>query len=110
MNESGLTHLFIMPFTMEQIASNLGQLGVMLGGLDTLPVLDQTGLSGRYDFNIKFLRPPKGPPSASPDAEPAVFGETFTDALRNQAGLRITRRTGPVNVFIVDHVEQPTGN
>ena len=107
---NGLTHLFIMPFTMQQIAGNLGQLGVMLGGLDPLPVVDETELSGKFDFNIKFLRAPKGPPAANADAEPSVPGATFTDALKMQAGLRLTKSRGPVNVFVVDHVEQPTDN
>jgi uncharacterized protein (TIGR03435 family) len=108
MPEDGLTHLFIMPFTMEQIAGNLGSLGVMLGGMDPLPVVDQTGLIGKYDFNIKFLRAPKGPQNS--EAEPALPAASFVDALRMQAGLRLTKRTGPVQVFVVDHVEQPTEN
>jgi len=110
MNENGLAHLFIMPFTMEQIAGNLGSLGAMLGGIDALPVVDQTGLSGRYDFNIKFLRAPKGPPPANADAEPALPAPNFIDALRIQAGLRLIKSRGPVNVFVIDHVEQPTEN
>jgi len=72
--------------------------------------VDQTGLSGRYDFNIKFLRAPKGPPPANADAEPALPAPNFIDALRIQAGLRLIKSRGPVNVFVIDHVEQPTEN
>jgi uncharacterized protein (TIGR03435 family) len=95
---------------MQQIAGNLGSLGPILGGMDALPVLDRTGLSGRYDFNIKFLRAPKGPQPVNADAEPALPAPSFLDALKAQAGLRMIKSKGPVNVFVVDHVEEPTEN
>ena len=103
-----MSELHIDDFTMEQIAGSLGNLIVVLGRMDSLPVLDQTGLEGKFDLKIEFAWESRGAPPAA-DAD-LPTGPTFTDALKSQAGLRLIKRTGPVNVFVIDHVEQPTEN
>ena len=54
---------------MEQIAtfvSSVGQLG--------RPVVDQTGLSGRFDFTLEFTPERKGPPPPQ-EVQPDTFRE-----------------------------------
>ncbi|HEV2619576.1 MAG TPA: TIGR03435 family protein [Acidobacteriaceae bacterium] len=67
------------------------------------PVVDRTGLSGRYDFELKWsldeLR------ATQPDAPPGIF-----TALEEQAGLKLERVTAPVDVLVVDGVERPSAN
>jgi uncharacterized protein (TIGR03435 family) len=109
-NQKPLSSLHIDDFTMEQIAGSLGTLIVVLGRMDSLPVVDQTGLAGKFDFKIEFAWEPRKPPTADADTEPPPSGLTFTDALKAQAGLRMVKRTGPVTVYLIDHVEQPTEN
>ena len=80
-------------------------------------VLDRTGLTGAFDLEFRFdaSRPipgagagggfpiqPGGP--ADPDA-PSIF-----TALEEQLGLKLEPQTGPVEVLVIDHVEQPTPN
>ncbi len=105
-----LSELHIDDFSMEQIAGSLGNLIVVLGRMDALPVVDETGLEGKFDFKVQFLWESRGTAPAEANAEPQVSGPGFTDALKTQAGLRLIKRTGPVQVFVVDHVEQPTEN
>ena len=76
-----------------------------LGELDHRPALDQTGLIGRFDFDIEFT-----PQRRTADAQPEAFGPTFAEALKNQLGLKLVKQTGPVNVFVIDHIEMPSPN
>jgi uncharacterized protein (TIGR03435 family) len=89
--------------TMEGIASTLG---LML----KQAVVDRTGLKGYYDFDVKWsaLEPPAGPPPA-PGFGAEGIG-LLISALQNQFGLRLTNATGPVEYWVVDHVEPPTDN
>jgi uncharacterized protein (TIGR03435 family) len=84
-----------------------------LAGVDR-PVFDHTGLSGFYNFSIEWIpalyaeltRKGVAPPEfATDDTEP-----TFTEALQDQLGLKLEPQTGRVDVFVIDHVEQPSEN
>ena len=92
-----------MAITMEQIADYLvTPIGTGWGGLDHRPALDQTGLGGKFDFDIAFT-----PQQTAADAQPEAFGPTSTEALKKQLGLKLVKQTGPVNMFVVDHIEMP---
>jgi uncharacterized protein (TIGR03435 family) len=105
-----LSHMRMMAFTMEQIAGGLEEIGTLMGGLDHLPILDRTGLAGRFDINLEFLRTLKNSQPPSADSTPEDPAPTFVEALRTQAGLKLVKQTGPVDVFILDHVEPPSEN
>lgn len=71
-------------------------------------VVDRTGLSGAWDFEITFaperpLNPPPGVefPPADPNA-PSLF-----TAMQEQLGLKLQSTKGPVEVLVVERVEQP---
>ena len=70
-----------------------------LGRLDR-PVVDQTSLSGNFDFTLEFTNHPQ------PDAE----GTTLQEALQDQLGLKLKTATAPLNTLVVDHVERPSEN
>ena len=81
--------------TMEHFASTLA------GQLQS-PVVDATGLTGKYDFSLKWVA---GPPS---DDAPGVNLES---ALPQQLGLTLRKMRSPVKVLFVDHIEKaPTEN
>jgi uncharacterized protein (TIGR03435 family) len=73
------------------------------GHVQGLPVVDCTGLQGRYNFTFKFDAGPEGrePPWYNP---PALF--TAIERL----GLKLEARRVPVDRLVVDHVERPTEN
>jgi uncharacterized protein (TIGR03435 family) len=73
-------------------------------GIDR-PVLDRTGLTGTYDLVFNFTSE-NIPPGYQPDES----GPTFLEALKDQLGLKLEAATGPVTVFVVDHVEKPSPN
>ncbi len=75
------------------------------------PVIDKTGLSGRFDFTMEWApqtnsaSPPDAPTTAS---EP--LGPTSLQALRDQLGLKLESARGPVRILVIDRVERPSAN
>jgi uncharacterized protein (TIGR03435 family) len=74
------------------------------------PVVDGTGLKGRYDFDLEWA-PDETQfggelPRASSDAQAAPL---FT-AIREQLGLEFKATRGPVDALVVDGAERPTEN
>jgi uncharacterized protein (TIGR03435 family) len=75
------------------------------------PVLDRTGLTGRWDVKLDYVpafvvgpNADQAPvPNASPDSGPYMFL-----ALRDQLGLKLESSKAPVDVVVIDHVERPT--
>jgi uncharacterized protein (TIGR03435 family) len=78
-------------------------------GLDR-PVVDRTGLSGKYDFAIEFTPQANGPLPSGAKFSPDPSGPTFVNALREQLGLRLEAETGPVDMLVVDYIEPPAAN
>jgi uncharacterized protein (TIGR03435 family) len=75
------------------------------------PVIDKTGLSGRFDFTIEW-KPASNipPPSDSPAAPPDAPAPTSLEALRDQLGLKAESAKAPVHILIIDKVERPSEN
>lgn len=72
------------------------------------PAVDQTGLTGNFDFRIQYSRDLIASPA--PGAEPVSQGPTFLEALKEQLGLKLKPTVAPVDVLVIDHVEQPSPN
>ena len=71
------------------------------------PVVDQTGLSGKFDFSLEFVPQPKAP---TREIQPETGGPTFLEALRDQLGLKLKSTTSSAEVVVIDHMEEPTPN
>lgn len=67
------------------------------------PVVDQTGLKGRYDFDLKWATDDGTATGA--DAPPGLF-----TAIREQIGLKLEPVKAPADVLVIDNVEKPTAN
>jgi uncharacterized protein (TIGR03435 family) len=86
------------------------------------PVVDKTGLTGRYDFQCTFTpddsqfagHPPQFPNqqnnanSTSDTAVPAA--PSLYDAVQQQLGLKLSAEKTAVDVIAIDHVEKPSAN
>lgn len=85
------------------------------------PVVDRTGLTGKYDFKVTFTpddsqfngHPPRLPPA--PGADGAATTETAAapslyEAVEEQLGLKLTAEKTGVDVIAIDHVEKPSPN
>ena len=70
-------------------------------------VMDRTGLSGEYDFTLRFI-PNRGVPG-SPTATAA--GDTIFTALEKQLGLGLQKNKAAMDIFVVDRIARvPTAN
>jgi uncharacterized protein (TIGR03435 family) len=71
-------------------------------------VVDETVLRGGYDFVLDGVRGPQQPMSAGTlqtDEEPSIF-----TILQEQLGLKLVPRKAPVEVVVINHVEEPSAN
>jgi uncharacterized protein (TIGR03435 family) len=100
--------------TMTELAAALPSIGVMP---DFPPILDATGIEGRYDFTLSFSPwnafPRTGTPPAADDgtASEPNGAIPIAEALQRQLGLRLESRKVPSTVLVIDHVnEMPTEN
>jgi uncharacterized protein (TIGR03435 family) len=87
--------------SIERIASIFSVVGMF-----DRPMLDHSGLNGNFDFSLEFTPEFKGPANFQPDPT----GPTFVEALQEQLGLKLESIIGPVDVLVIDHVEEPSAN
>src|SRR5262245_40511914 len=73
------------------------------------PVVDQTGLVGRYDFDLEFAPDERlwGGILKRPENtdKPDLF-----KAIQEQIGLRLEATTGAVDTIVIDAIERPSAN
>jgi uncharacterized protein (TIGR03435 family) len=67
------------------------------------PVVDQTGLQGRYDFQLKWSKDESS--TGDPNAPPGLF-----TAIQEQVGLKLQPVKAPADVLVIDKVERPSAN
>jgi uncharacterized protein (TIGR03435 family) len=83
-----------------------------LSGRVQRTVVDRTGLTGGWDFEINFApesAPIPLPPGVDlPPGDPTA-PSLFT-AIQEQLGLRLQSTKGPVEVLVVDGIERPTAD
>jgi uncharacterized protein (TIGR03435 family) len=98
--------------TMALLASSLPGLSNASGGDGRLdrPVVDQTGLNGKFDFMIEWTRQTDGTRPPNADVPPDSPGTTFLEALHDQLGLKLESTIGPIETLVIDHVESPSEN
>jgi uncharacterized protein (TIGR03435 family) len=110
-NFRGLGDLIVRNMNMTEFASWM-QSGVM-----DKPVVDQTGLKDKYDFDLKWTPddsqfqqfrgavPMNTPPNTDPNAPPSLY-----TAVQESLGLKFESTKAPDDVLVIDHVEKPSAN
>ena len=78
-----------IPMLANQLAGRIGR-----------SVLDKTGLTGYYEFQLKWA-----PLGATDSADPDLFA-----AIQEQLGLKLESSRGPVEVLVIDRAEKPSEN
>ena len=95
------------------------------------PVVDKTGLTGRYDFKLTWMSSPgemgpmpgvpafPGGAGASGNGQPAQgvstpaadsSGPSLFTAIQEQLGLKLKSAKSPAEILVIDHVEEPSEN
>jgi uncharacterized protein (TIGR03435 family) len=86
---------------------SMDELAARLPAFTGRTVVNQTGWTGQFDFELQFMPEflPVGVNGSAVASAPSLF-----TAVREQLGLRLDSRRGPVDVLIVDSLERPTEN
>jgi len=97
----------MMGGTMEEFA------GRMLGNQVDRPVIDRTGLTGRFDIHLEFARDMtgtmlNGAPMAAPPPNDGGGPSIFTAI--QQLGLKLSADKAPIDVIVVDSAQKPAEN
>jgi uncharacterized protein (TIGR03435 family) len=74
------------------------------------PVLDKTGLSGKYDFDLEWTPDDTQFDGKMPPIKPDNSGKPDLFAAMQQLGLRLESSKGPVELIVIDRVERPSEN
>ena len=76
------------------------------------PVVDQTGVSGLYDFTLHWIHDPNAGATPATTNESVVSDNmaSFRHALRDQLGLELKPARAPIDILIIDHIDHPTEN
>jgi uncharacterized protein (TIGR03435 family) len=90
---AGKSHVVATGVTMATLAAYVSN---RLGRV----VIDKTGLSGAYDFELDW----------SPNEETEAPAPQLVTALREQLGLRLEPQKGPVEVLVIERLERPSEN
>ncbi len=86
-----LERITVCGTTMASVARNLNS-------YTDRPVLDMTGVTTKFDYDIPI------------DTTGGSFGDAVTAAIQAQLKIRLESRKGPMEVVVIDHVERPSEN
>jgi len=82
--------------SMPQLARRLSAVPIL-----GIPVIDRTGLTDFYSFNLNFAISLLGDSEERPAIQTAV---------EEQLGLKLERTKATIEVLVVNHIERPTAN
>jgi len=103
----------IGPGSVTLTGTTLAQFVAFLPRFVDRVVSDSTGLTGRFDLELVWTPAPGewfAPPQPGGEAAPVADGPSLFTALKEQFGLKLEPRTGPVDVLVIDRAERPSEN
>jgi len=87
----------------------LARVGEFLAGIETVnrPVIDRSGLQGRYDFDLAMSNSGT-PPESSQEHAVYTWQSIFSDV--KQIGFKLSPGRSAVDVLVIDRVRRPSSN
>ena len=82
-------------------------LAFMMNTFQARQLVDETGLTGTYNLNLRIALPSPGP------NQPPISDEDFGNALvqaAQQTGFKFISKKEPLTVVVVDHIDLPSPN
>jgi uncharacterized protein (TIGR03435 family) len=78
-----------------------GQIADMISRQAGRPVVDKTGIEGRFGYRIAYMPLTADPAAIAPNAPPDIF-----TAVREQLGLRLEPKNEPIPFLVVDRIDR----
>jgi uncharacterized protein (TIGR03435 family) len=108
--------MMMAPGRLQVAGQSMKTFADSLGAQVGRPVIDATGLTGSYDFTLTFMPEPGGrgmpaglPPPGAPELPPIdPNAPALPTALQEQLGLKLESAKGPVEMIVIDSIEQPS--
>lgn len=101
---------------VDEIEAEFARAGFLQANILEQPVVDQTGLTDRFDLNVRYTPDatqlaslPAGVPPPPAVSEADAPPDLFT-AFQQQVGLKLESKKALVDVVVVDKVERPSDN
>ncbi len=85
----------------------IDSLAESLSGVVGRMILNKTGLDGEFSIDLKWN---PNPMAAGPGADNSDPRPDLLTALQEQAGFKLEPARGPVDVYVIDHIEKPSEN
>lgn len=73
------------------------------------PMVDETGLKKNVDYTLEWAKA-RGNMGAGARVDADESAPTFKEALQDQLGIKMVSKKGPVDIFVLDHIEHPSPN
>jgi uncharacterized protein (TIGR03435 family) len=92
--------------------SSMGDFKRALQHMQEQPVVDRTGLTGQFDFDLTFLPDETlfGGRVHLPPAESGDLAPGLSTAMQEQLGLKLSPFKGQAEVLVIDHIDRPSPN
>jgi len=101
---------------MTVVSSPVDSLASSLSNIVSRPVINKTGLDGKFDWKLEWAPEPAPlQPGLSSDKQatvtpPDLSGPSIFTALQEQLGLKLESQKGPAPVLVIDRAERPSAN
>ena len=105
-----LCGLMLRPGVLMAGAMTMGEFAQALAPQVNRFVLDRTGMTGFFDFDVKFTpeQMTPAPPGAPPLPPINPDGPSLFTALQEQLGVRLNATRAPIDVLVIDAISRPT--
>jgi uncharacterized protein (TIGR03435 family) len=103
--------ILVPPFGTGMYNMPIGALITGIGARAGRPVVDRTGLTGRYDINLSWMpegMTPERLAEIPAEIRPQEMG--LFEAIEQQTGLKLEPSRAPIQVLVIDSVDHPTEN
>jgi uncharacterized protein (TIGR03435 family) len=98
-------------------AVDISDLAVFVSNWTDRPVVDESGLKGLFNIQSDGWVPLRPRPAPAPGVEPTAEDLAFADPARptlfmvfDRLGLKLESQRAPVEMFMIEHAEKPSGN
>jgi uncharacterized protein (TIGR03435 family) len=93
-------------FTQTSMATLTNRISLMMG-MKT-PVVDHTGIGGKFDFTLSVETPPTDPrvTAGNSSADFDDNSSNVSDAMESQLGLKLNRLKIPLEVLVIDRADR----
>ena len=91
--------------SLDIYGATMGTLTLLLSGPSGRPIVDKTGLTGKYDMHLNMGLPGLPAPDGSADPAASIFS-----VVQEQLGLKLESQKDQVEILVIDHVVRPTKN